>query len=169
MLQHHGELFVGLHPGSWTDGPSPDQQHGIEGVMSFNISVTQRIGKVPDERLFHYAYSVDRGVAKIARQIYIVLRRDRWQLQTLINAAFDALPSDWKLVEPFRPLVDTAQATLVGPGHFGVNDENADQRRHYGLWLPMEFGEGRFMAHLIRPAHLQENRSLFDRLALLNL
>lgn len=150
VLQHHGEINVNLYPGSSTDGPSGDQHHGIEQVNGFSIGITFRTGKCSRDRMFPVIY---KKLLPLARKVMIVMRRDRWQMADLVNQYFagDPVgppirpPTDWKLVEPFFQLGQTAEVTLVGPKHFGADGDND---RLYGVWLPIEYGNSRFMAHL---------------------
>jgi len=154
VLQHHGEKFVNLYPGSSSDGPSSDQQHGVEQYNGFYVGITFRTGKTPRDRLDKLIFD---KMLPLQRHIVIVLKRDRYEIAKKINDKLGedgAVPSEWKLVEPFRQIGDTSDVVRAGPDHFGAATESKNATRQhdtesqYGLFMELEYGRGRFMARL---------------------
>ena len=153
VLQHHGDQFINVYPGSSSDGPSGDQQHGVEQYDGFYIGITLRTGKMPRDRLQNLIFN---RLLVLQRKIVTVMRRDRYAIQKAINdkLADPENPTDWKLVEAFRQAGQVAEVVRVGPDHFGVQFEANKQRaasddeRFYGVFMEVEYSRGRFMAHL---------------------
>lgn len=141
-----GERQINIYPTAVTPGPSPDQCQGIEYYGAFGIGITIRTGKVPEDRLFHRAYSEKDSLARMQMKVFAILKRDWLEIQSHI---IDGLPSAWKLVEPYR-FQGQQSVIRVGPRHFNA-DPDSDELYNYGLWAALLYGNARFMAPFDAP------------------
>lgn len=143
--------IITLSPGSVGPGPSAGQEGGMEMLCGFTLGITYRAHECPPDRIWEKLYAEElKGIERAIMSVFAVMRRDAWKILCQINTAFAAKTVDWLLVEPFRYTGDTAKVTEVGAAHFNADDERAgkklDLRNAYGLYVALEYGEGRFMA-----------------------
>jgi hypothetical protein len=157
LAKHGGKRQVNVYPDSIIPGPSEDQHVGQEFVSSFNIGMTLRVGKIPEHKMFSYAYSPD--FIPVFRNILVTMRRERYTILSLIN---NTIEHPWKLVEPYRFSGPSVQITRVGPEHFNADTNTVDERTDYGLFVNASYGEGRYMAFVHPGAQeIQRAQSLF--------
>jgi hypothetical protein len=135
-----GETWVAVYGGQNISAEDVSEE-GLDQHVGCIIGITRRSSRAPEDRLHGEIYAKEaNGVIVLAKKIIRALRRDRYILQANINTM---LPSDMKMVEPLKLLSATGDVVEVGPSHF--NEEANDRRDDFGLFLPIEFGEGRIM------------------------
>jgi hypothetical protein len=150
--------FINVYPSSTIAGPDhATMEEGFDWHDSFIIGLTIRTGHIPDDRLFSQYIAKDGGLIQLLRIVVGCMRKGRLMWNGDINAALAS--TGYKLVEPYRMLGGVVNFHKVGPEHFNADPGLLDpfdrrvttagrspNQRDFGLWVPIEYTQGRIMA-----------------------
>lgn len=152
-VAHSGDVFLGIYPASMTD-VSADPEMGLDQSYSINISVTQRTGWIPDDKMLkHAAMDAQKGCLTIS---LLVTRHMQIRRLKIPNVATGRLEnSEWlgQFVEPLKLSSTAISVRPVGPEHFHAeparDKKSVMQSRDFGLLSVLTFSGARYMENII--------------------
>lgn len=148
-----GDLFLGIFGNSMVDGRSPDPEMGLDQSFSINISVTQRTGYVPDDKMFqHGAMNEKKGCLTIAQRVARNMQIRRLQIPHRATQRLDG--SEWlgRFVEPLKLSSSAISIRKAMPSHFHASPPDAKGLVHckdFGLFTVITYSGARYMESLI--------------------
>ncbi len=154
-VAHSGDLFVGVFGNAMVDGASPDPEMGIDQTFSINISVTQRTGFIPDDKMLqHAAMLPQKDCLEVSQRItrHMQIRR----LKIPRRASERLLTSEWRgaFIEPLKLSSSAITIRAIGPAHF-LAEPPVDQKtqihcQDYGLLSVITYSGARYMENIIQ-------------------
>ena len=154
---HCGDVFVGVFSSSLVDGPSPDPQMGIDHAISVNVSVTQRTGFAPDDKMMREAaFDAKRGILTFIQRIVYEMQIRRVRIPHVAEGKLTA-PFTGQFVEPLRLTSNSAAIRAVDYAHFHSQPPRDEKERErmrsnpqdFGLTTAITFGGMRYMKNVI--------------------
>lgn len=149
-----GDLFVGVFGNSLNDGRSPDPEMGLDQTFSIKLSITQRTGWVPDDKMLkHAALDPTKGCLTVSQLVtrHMQIRR----LKIPHRASERLLESQWlgRFVEPLKLSSSAIDVRAVQPKHFSAeppqNKKSLIQCQDFGLLSVISYSGARYMENLI--------------------
>ena len=152
-----GDVFVGVFSSSLVDGPSPDPQMGIDHAISVNVSVTQRTGFAPDDKMMREAaFHTDKGILAFTQRIIREMQIRRVRIPRVAQGKLEP-PYAGQFVEPLRLTSNSAAIRAVDYAHFHSQPPKDEKQRQqmrsnpqdFGLTTAITFGGMRYMENVI--------------------
>ncbi len=150
-----GQLYVAVFPLGLSQGPSPDQQLGVDEIHSIGIGITQRTGLVPDDRMFRHAVYHEKGAYTVFQRIHRLFRRKRVRVDMLSDIN-QAMQTDEEVlgvfIEPLDLVADTYQFVVKEHDWFLSEPPDLDHATNcqdHGIYVEMQFSGARYFENLI--------------------
>ena len=138
-----GELFVSVHPGSWT--PSPSGDYDLDERFSVCVTVTMRLGAVPQDRWGPNLLDlINTGLEAVLRQIIGAIHKQE-SVRNAANTVYGLTPPLAGFCEDIE-LVDGGRPDPKGPDWFSAEADPADMATvfaHSGVAQTLTFGKAR--------------------------
>ena len=155
-VAHAGDLFVSVHGNSMVDGLSPDPEMGIDQTFSVNISVTQRTGWVPDDKMLkHAAMNAKKGCLTISQLVVRHMQIRRLKIPHRATERLDETEWMGNFVEPLKLSSSAISVQVVQPQHFHAEPPKQDKKslihcKDFGLLSVITYSGCRYMENIIQ-------------------
>ena len=124
-----GQTYVRVFPGQYSIGGDTDTEYSEEIDIGFAVSVTRRIGHMPDDRVWYAEFRDAAGICYLSSRIIDVIREDTGHLLEKCR-----IVSPEVMWSTFPILTsNTVQPIPVTPEHFKADPRSVDSK---GLPVP---------------------------------